>query len=93
MSFQADILFNTRVDNQTSIGFLFANPFKFTSKFLYMAGQFITIHVGQCGNSIGMEFWKNLCEEHGISKDGSLLQPDSCKDVKDAFFYQAIYYG
>lgn len=58
-----------------------------------MAGQFITIHVGQCGNSIGMEFWKNLCEEHGISKDGSLLQPDSCKDVKDAFFYQAIYYG
>jgi hypothetical protein len=28
--------------------------------------------VGQCGNQIGMEFWKQLCLEHGIGKDGLL---------------------
>ena len=32
----------------------------------------ITLQVGQCGNQIGTEFWKQLCAEHGISKDGIL---------------------
>lgn len=26
----------------------------------------------QCGNQVGTEFWKKLCSEHGISKDGML---------------------
>ncbi len=30
------------------------------------------IQVGQCGNQIGCEFWKQLCLEHGISPDGIL---------------------
>lgn len=37
-----------------------------------------------------MEFWKQLCREHGISNDGILetfaTQGD---DRKDVFFYQA----
>ena len=28
--------------------------------------------VGQCGNQIGMEFWKQLCAEHGINQRGLL---------------------
>jgi len=37
-----------------------------------MPREIITIQVGQCGNQIGMEFWKQLCLEHGIGKDGLL---------------------
>ncbi|URE16172.1 hypothetical protein MUK42_30658 [Musa troglodytarum] len=29
-----------------------------------MPREIITIQVGQCGNQIGMEFWKQLCLEH-----------------------------
>ncbi|THU72835.1 hypothetical protein C4D60_Mb04t16400 [Musa balbisiana] len=34
--------------------------------------EIITIQMGQCGNQIGMEFWKQLCLGHGIGKDGLL---------------------
>lgn len=55
-----------------------------------MPREIITLQVGQCGNQIGMEFWKQLCREHGISNDGVLedfaTQGD---DRKDVFFYQA----
>lgn len=37
-----------------------------------MPREIITLQVGQCGNQIGMEFWKQLCLEHGINKDGIL---------------------
>ncbi|AQK92693.1 gamma-tubulin1 [Zea mays] len=55
-----------------------------------MPREIITIQVGQCGNQIGMEFWKQLCLEHGIGKDG-LLEDFATQggDRKDVFFYQA----
>jgi tubulin gamma len=31
-----------------------------------MPRELITLQVGQCGNQIGQEFWKQLCTEHGI---------------------------
>ena len=37
-----------------------------------MPREVITLQVGQCGNQIGTEFWKQLCAEHGIAKDGIL---------------------
>ena len=37
-----------------------------------MPREIITLQVGQCGNQIGMEFWKQLCLEHGIAEDGTL---------------------
>ena len=37
-----------------------------------MPREIITLQCGQCGNQIGMEFWKQLCLEHGISKEGTL---------------------
>ena len=55
-----------------------------------MPREIVTVQVGQCGNMIGFEFWKQLCEEHGIQPDGILH--DFCKegiDRKDVFFYQA----
>jgi len=41
-----------------------------------MPREIITIQVGQCGNQIGGEFWKQLCVEHGIQADGSLVDQD-----------------
>lgn len=58
-----------------------------------MPREIITIQVGQCGNQIGLEFWKRLVDEHGIDADGRLkLQAAEEKnpgDRKDVFFYQA----
>jgi hypothetical protein len=31
-----------------------------------MPREMITVQVGQCGNQVGSEFWKKLCQEHGI---------------------------
>eukprot|EP01102_Stenamoeba_stenopodia_P000111 TRINITY_DN10083_c0_g1_i2.p1 TRINITY_DN10083_c0_g1~~TRINITY_DN10083_c0_g1_i2.p1 ORF type:complete len:455 (-),score=87.75 TRINITY_DN10083_c0_g1_i2:132-1496(-) len=58
-----------------------------------MPREIITLQVGQCGNQIGSEFWKQLCAEHGISPEG-ILEPSASSivdagDRKDVFFYQA----
>ena len=67
-----------------------------------MPREIITLQVGQCGNqskfslqsltisSVGDEFWKQLCMEHGISRDGILEEyATQGEDRKDVFFYQA----
>ena len=55
-----------------------------------MPREIITLQVGQCGNQIGSEFWKQLCAEHGISPDGTLQEfANNGDDRKDVFFYQA----
>lgn len=55
-----------------------------------MPREIITLQVGQCGNQIGSEFWKQLCLEHGIGPDGVLQDfAVGSKDRKDVFFYQA----
>ena len=33
--------------------------------------ELITLQVGQCGNQVGVEFWRRLCQEHGIALDGT----------------------
>ncbi len=55
-----------------------------------MPREIITLQVGQCGNQIGSEFWKQIAAEHGISCEG-VLQPFAANgtDRKDVFFYQA----
>ncbi|KAL3901188.1 MAG: hypothetical protein SGCHY_000790 [Lobulomycetales sp.] len=53
-----------------------------------MPREIITLQVGQCGNQIGSQFWKTLCQEHNIGPDGQLLAPCD-EDRKDVFFYQA----
>jgi tubulin gamma len=40
-----------------------------------MPREIITLQVGQCGNQIGGEFWKQLCLEHGITPEGKLRDP------------------
>ena len=55
-----------------------------------MPREIITIQVGQCGNQIGNEFWKQLCSEHGISSEGIVDEKAiNGDDRKDVFFYQA----
>lgn len=66
--------------------------------------EILTIQAGQCGNqsisyvkcslycSVGGEFWKQICAEHGIQPDGTLAFSESkaCNDRKDIFFYQVF---
>jgi tubulin gamma len=56
-----------------------------------MPREIITLQVGQCGNQIGGEFWKQLCFEHGIDPhDGSSFQEKQFQgDRKDVFFYES----
>lgn len=53
--------------------------------------EVITVQVGQCGNQVGTEFWKQLCAEHGIQPNGIVEEfaTDGAGDRKDVFFYQA----
>ena len=47
--------------------------------------EIITLCVGQCGNQIGSEFWKQITAEHGIRPNGVpeefALEGDDRKDV------------
>ncbi|KAI9813453.1 MAG: gamma-tubulin [Pycnora praestabilis] len=55
-----------------------------------MPREIITIQAGQCGNSVGSQFWQQLCQEHGISQDGNLEDfATEGGDRKDVFFYQS----
>ncbi|UNI15811.1 gamma-tubulin [Purpureocillium takamizusanense] len=55
-----------------------------------MPREIITIQAGQCGNSIGSQFWQQLCQEHGISQDGTLEDfATEGGDRKDVFYYQS----
>jgi len=60
-----------------------------SSFLLTMPREIITLQVGQCGNQIGGEFWKQLCLEHGIAPDGTLVDDTPLDDRKDVFFYQS----
>ena len=52
-----------------------------------MPREIITIQIGQCGNQVGMEFWKRLCAEHGISPQGIVNENAiNGDDRKDVFF-------
>jgi hypothetical protein len=53
-----------------------------------MPREIITLQLGQCGNQIGSEFWKQLCAEHGISPDGTFL----CRSNITAFYYHLLLY-
>eukprot|EP00798_Chlamydomonas_sp_ICE-L_P007474 gene7474-617_t len=55
-----------------------------------MPREIICLQAGQCGNQVGAEFWRTLCAEHGIRKDG-MLEDFAVQggDRKDVFFYQA----
>ncbi|KAJ2901868.1 Tubulin gamma chain [Zalerion maritima] len=55
-----------------------------------MPREIITIQAGQCGNSIGSQFWQQLCQEHGINQDGNLEDfATEGGDRKDVFYYQS----
>ena len=44
---------------------------------------------GICFDLVGMEFWRQLCAEHGISPEGKLESfATEGSDRKDVFFYQ-----
>ena len=68
-----------------------------------MPREMICLQAGQCGNQsrnrfcafpvVGFEFWKRMCEEHGIGADGVLKSfVEGGVDRKDVFFYQVSSY-
>lgn len=59
-----------------------------------MPREIITLQLGQCGNQIGSEFWKQLCAEHGISpgKRNKKLQYSGISCLISAFFHNARWY-
>ena len=79
----------TQASNR-SCGFKFFTSLFSLSSHPTMPREIITLQLGQCGNQIGSEFWKQLCAEHGISPDGTLQEfAHNGDDRKDVFFYQA----
>lgn len=47
------------------------------------------LHTPHNVSAVGMEFWKQLCAEHGISHEGILEEyTTEGNDRKDVFFYQ-----
>lgn len=56
-----------------------------------MPREIITLQVGQCGNQIGTVFWKQLCSEHYLDKNGFPEGGEAYKQLlsrKDVFFNQ-----
>eukprot|EP00375_Theileria_parva_P000581 XP_763251.1 tubulin subunit gamma [Theileria parva strain Muguga] len=53
-----------------------------------MTKEIVTLQVGQCGNNIANEFWNQISLEHGINKDGFLLDKKCIGDNRDVFFFQ-----
>jgi len=43
--------------------------------------------------AVGMEFWRQLCAEHGINAQGMLedFATEAAGDRKDVFFYQVCF--
>ncbi len=54
-----------------------------------MPHEMMVVQLGQCGNQMGMDFWKTLCAEHAIDPRGTLesFAKDDV-DRKDIFFYE-----
>ena len=50
-----------------------------------MPREIVNLQVGQCGNQIGTEFWKQLCREHGISEEGYLEEVSRLMDKWRAY--------
>lgn len=38
--------------------------------------EIISVHVGQCGNQMGYDFWEGVCQEHGIQPDLTSTDPE-----------------
>ena len=53
-----------------------------------MPREIVTLHCGQCGNQVGLEFWQRMIAEHGIQPDGAAGEL-LLEDRKDVFFYQS----
>lgn len=46
-----------------------------------MSQAIVCIHVGQCGNRMGMEFWDQLRKEHGLDTSGKFIAKDKQLDA------------
>jgi len=47
--------------------------------------EIVSIHVGQCGNQIGYDFWEGVCQEHSIQPDMTCTDPENA-DFNNTYF-------
>eukprot|EP00298_Acanthocystis_sp_HF-20_P004443 c14778_g1_i1.p1 GENE.c14778_g1_i1~~c14778_g1_i1.p1 ORF type:complete len:443 (+),score=154.36 c14778_g1_i1:24-1352(+) len=47
-----------------------------------MPREIIFLHIGQCGINIGTEFWRTAIAEHGIDKEGHLIDTENSQNSK-----------
>lgn len=40
-----------------------------------MVREIVSLHIGQCGNQIGREFWKQVLEEHAQTNPDGVFEP------------------
>lgn len=54
--------------------------------------EVISLHLGQCGNQIAVQFWDKVAEEHKINKDGRYTgtQPEHEMRYANVFFREAV---
>lgn len=38
--------------------------------------EIVNVHVGQCGNQMGYDFWEGVCQEHSIQPDMTCADPE-----------------
>ncbi|KAI1846967.1 hypothetical protein JX266_006842 [Neoarthrinium moseri] len=77
-------------NGQHGISVVWASVESLSTDAVVMPREIITIQAGQCGNSIGSQFWQQLCQEHGINQDGNLEDfATEGGDRKDVFYYQS----
>ena len=47
--------------------------------------EIVNVHVGQCGNQIGYNFWEAACQEHSIQADLTLKVPEMAQYTQTYF--------
>ncbi|XP_054257001.1 tubulin gamma-2 chain-like [Macrosteles quadrilineatus] len=55
-----------------------------------MSKQILSFQIGQCGNSIGLQFWQNMALEHGLNLEGQIGPSNFLQgiDNKNSFFHE-----
>jgi len=52
--------------------------------------EIVNIHVGQCGNQMGYDFWEGVCQEHSIQPDNTCADPDMAQ-YNNTYFEEIEY--
>ena len=53
--------------------------------------EILHLQIGNCGNQLGTNFWKNICQEHGINQNGDYIgDSDLQLERIDVYFKESL---